>query len=144
EDDTADPAPQKLRILLVDDEFELAQTLADLMAEDGHSFDFAVNGQIALDKLRSKEFDLILSDLRMPVMDGPTMYRVICEQIPRYRNRIIFLTGDTLTTFVHDFLEQNTVRFIEKPYTMPEVYRAMTEQLKDAQTQGTLAATIPA
>ena len=137
-----DPAPQKLRILLVDDEFELAQTLADLMAEDGHSFDFAVNGQIALEKLRNKEFDLILSDIRMPVMDGPTMYHTICEQLPHYKQRVIFLTGDTLTTFVHDFLEQNPVRFIEKPYTMTDVHRAMTEQLKDIQSQGNNAATI--
>jgi PAS domain S-box-containing protein len=137
----ADPSPQKLRILLVDDEFELAQTLADLMADDGHSFDFAINGAIALDKLRAQEFDMILSDLRMPVMDGPTMYQKICEEMPHYRNRIVFLTGDTLTKFVHDFLEQNPVRFIEKPYTMPDVYRAMNEQLKDALAQDTLVTT---
>ena len=131
---------QNLRILLVDDEFELAQTLADLLAEHGHSFDFAVNGQIALDKLGGKEFDMILSDLRMPVMDGPTMYRSICEKMPRYKNRIVFLTGDTLTTFVHDFLKQNPVRFIEKPYTMQDINRAITEQLKEAQSAGIMQA----
>ncbi|MGB4102014.1 MAG: ATP-binding protein [Alphaproteobacteria bacterium] len=140
-DPAAAPTPEKLRLLLVDDEFELAQTLADLMAEDGHSFDFAVNGQIALEKLRSKEFDIVLSDLRMPVMDGPTMYTVICKELPRYKNRIVFLTGDTLTTFVHEFLENNPVRFIEKPYTLPDVYRAITEQLKDIKRQGNIAIT---
>ncbi|MEJ0062590.1 MAG: ATP-binding protein [Alphaproteobacteria bacterium] len=127
-------AKKSLRLLLVDDEFELAQTLADLLAEHGHTFDFAINGQVALDKLRSKEFDLILSDMRMPVMDGPTMYREICKDLPRYKNRTIFLTGDTLTTFVSEFLQENPVRFIEKPYTMPDVHRAIAEQLKEVES----------
>lgn len=119
-----------LKILIVDDEFELAQTLADLLAKYGHSFDFAINGKIALEKLNAKNFDFILSDLRMPEMDGPTMYKHICAELPYYRQRIVFITGDTLTTFVHDFLHDNPVRFIEKPYTLADVTKAITEQMQ--------------
>jgi CheY-like chemotaxis protein len=119
-----------LKILVVDDEFELAQTLADLLAKYGHSFDFAINGKIALEKLHAKNFDFILSDLRMPEMDGPTMYKHICAELPYYRQRIVFITGDTLTTFVHDFLHDNPVRFIEKPYTLADVTKAITEQMQ--------------
>ncbi len=118
-----------MRILIVDDEFELPQTLADLLTADGHSFDFAINGRIALDKLQARKFDFILSDLRMPEMDGPTMFRHICAEFPEYRQRIVFITGDTLTTFVRDFLQDNPVRFIEKPYTLAEVTKAIAEQL---------------
>lgn len=120
---------EPMRILIVDDEFELAQTLADLLTADGHSFDFAINGRIALDKLRDRKFDFILSDLRMPEMDGPTMFGHICKEFPEYRQRIVFITGDTLTTFVRDFLQDNPVRFIEKPYTLADVTKAIAEQL---------------
>lgn len=119
-----------MKILLVDDEFELAQTLADLLTPQGHSFDFAINGKIALEKLKAQRFDFILSDLRMPEMDGPTLFRHICADLPQYRDRIVFITGDTLTTFVHDFLKDNPVRFIEKPYTLSDIIRAIAEQLQ--------------
>lgn len=128
-----------LKMLLVDDEFELAQTLADLLAKDGHSFDFAINGKIALDKLRSQSFDFILSDLRMPEMDGPTMFKHICAEMPQYRQRIVFITGDTLTTFVRDFLQDNPVRFIEKPYILSDVTKAVAEQLQIAEGGGNAA-----
>ncbi len=128
-----------LKILLVDDEFELAQTLADLLAKDGHSFDFAINGKIALDKLRNQSFDFILSDLRMPEMDGSTMYKHICAELPQYQQRIVFITGDTLTTFVRDFLQDNPVRFIEKPYILSDVTKAITEQLQVAEGGGNAA-----
>jgi len=119
-----------MKILVVDDEFELAQTLADLLAVDGHSFDFAINGKIALEKLHAQKFDFILSDLRMPEMDGATLFKHIRAELPEYQERIIFITGDTLTTFVHDFLRDNPVRFIEKPYTLAEVNQAIVAQLQ--------------
>ncbi len=136
----AAPAERKpLKILLVDDEFELAQTLADLLSKDGHSFDFAINGRIALEKLRAQKFDFILSDLRMPEMDGPTMFKHICAELPEYRQRIVFITGDTLTTFVRDFLQDNPVRFIEKPYTLLDVTKAIADQMLVVEGQSTSA-----
>jgi PAS domain S-box-containing protein len=133
---TSNLALPPLKILLVDDEFELAQTLADMLSVHGHSFDFAINGKIALDKLRAQNFDFILSDLRMPEMDGAIMYKHILAEMPRYRHRILFITGDTLTHFVRDFLQQNPVRFIEKPYTLNDVLRAMSEQWQIVQQAG--------
>jgi PAS domain S-box-containing protein len=121
---------RKLKILLVDDEIELAQTLADMLQPDDHEFDFAMNGQIALDKMAQHKFDFIISDLRMPVMDGPTMYAVMREKYPHLVKRSIFVTGDTLTTHVRDFLEQNPVAVVEKPYTLNDIRRAIERQLR--------------
>jgi PAS domain S-box-containing protein len=122
----------KLRLLLVDDEVEIAQTLADLMEPEGHEIDIAANGLIALEKLRKKPFDAIISDLRMPVLDGPGLYDALLRELPSYLNRIIFVTGDTLSTHVHDFLSKHTVPLVEKPYRLKDIRRALSDLLKNA------------
>ena len=63
-----------LRVLVVDDEKEIAALLADLLALDGHRVATASDGLAALDLLEHQEYDLILSDVRMPVLDGPGLY----------------------------------------------------------------------
>lgn len=135
---TAQPANEKkgeaLRILLVDDEVELAQTLADLLEPHGHEIDLAANGQIAYEKLQKKPFDVIISDLRMPVMDGPQLYAALEGNLPEYTKKIIYVTGDTLSPHVHSFLSETPVPVIEKPYRLADVQKALTALLKDKES----------
>lgn len=119
----------KIRLLLVDDEVEIAQTLADLMDPEGHEIDIAANGAIALEKLRKKSFDAIISDLRMPVMDGPSLYDALQRELPSYTNKIIYVTGDTLSTHVQEFLRTHTVPLVEKPYRLKDIHRALHDLL---------------
>lgn len=128
------PKGDKLRILLVDDEIELAQTLADLLEPEGHEIDLAANGQIAYDKIQKKPFDAIISDLRMPVMDGPQLYAALQGNLPEYTKKIIYVTGDTLSPHVNTFLSQTPVPVIEKPYRLSDVQKALTELLKDKES----------
>jgi len=121
----------KLRILIVDDEIELAQTLADLLEPFGHEIDLAANGAIALEKVEKKGFDVIISDLRMPVLDGPGLYAALAEKFPSYTKRIVYVTGDTLSTNVHAFLSQTPVPVIEKPYRLVDVQEALAKLLKE-------------
>ena len=121
-----------LKILLVDDEVEIAQTLADLMEPEGHDIDIAANGAIALEKIRKSSFDVIISDLRMPVMDGPALYEALQRELPSYLNKIIYVTGDTLSTHVQDFLSNHIVPVVEKPYRLKDIHRALSDLLKNA------------
>ncbi|MGE0109440.1 MAG: ATP-binding protein [Bdellovibrionales bacterium] len=122
----------KYKLLLVDDEVELLQTLADLLEPLGHEIDLAANGEIAIRKLQKTKFDAIISDLRMPVMDGPTMYAQICRTLPDYKDRIIYVTGDTLSPHVNEFLKNNPVLpVIEKPYRLADVLTALEALFKD-------------
>lgn len=119
-----------LKILLVDDEPDVVQILADLMTNDRHQVTIAENGAVALQHLMTDKYDLIISDLRMPVMDGPTLYRTIKAELPHYVNRIFFVTGDTLSVHVRTFLEENPVLVIDKPYMAEDVRQAVQRQLK--------------
>ncbi len=128
---SSDPG-KKLRILLVDDEVELAQTLADLLEPLGHDIDLAANGAIAFEKVEKKGFDVIISDLRMPVLDGPGLYAALAEKKPEYTKKIIYVTGDTLSTNVHEFLSKTPVPVIEKPYRLADVQEALVKLLKES------------
>jgi PAS domain S-box-containing protein len=119
------------RLLIIDDEVELAQTLADILAPDGHTITIVHNGKVALERLAREEYDVIISDLRMPVLDGPGLYRELEKVKSRYLSRIIFVTGDTLSTSVSDFLSAYGLDVIEKPYTPDEVRRAIVYLVKD-------------
>ena len=64
-----------LKVLVVDDEPDLSEMLADLLKTFGHEVHTAPNGVAALETLGSRSYDLILSDIRMPELDGPGLYR---------------------------------------------------------------------
>ena len=110
------PMPRR-RILVVDDEPEIAATLAEMLQDAGHWVETAENGRQALDRLDAGAFDLILSDLRMPVMDGPALYAALRARHPALLGRIAFITGDTLSTQIKDFLAATGVPSIEKPFS---------------------------
>ena len=85
-----------LRLLIVDDDPEIALTLAEMLEPDGHAIDIAENGAEALERLEDQSYDLIISDLRMPELDGPGLYRELGARFPEMQRRIFFVTGDTL------------------------------------------------
>jgi two-component system NtrC family sensor kinase len=76
---------------------------------------------MALRKIAGQDFDLILSDLRMPGLDGPGLYRFLQQHRPELLPRIAFITGDTLGRKVRYFLDTVDRPYIEKPFTARQV-----------------------
>ena len=109
----------------------MAQTLADLIESEAREIDIAANGAIALEKLRKSSYDIIISDLRMPVLDGPGLHEALKREMPSYLDKIIYVTGDTLSAHVQAFLNENPVPVIEKPYRLDDVRRAIIVLLKE-------------
>ncbi len=112
-------------ILVVDDEPEVAAVLADVLAMDGHEVRTAPDGAAALRALAEGAYDAIFSDLRMPTLDGPGLYRELERRDPRQARRIIFLTGDTLSPEIRAFLEQVAAPTVTKPFALAEIRRAL-------------------
>lgn len=126
-------AGPKRRLLVVDDEPEVAQTLADILVRAGHRVDIAGDGQQALARIAAADYDLVLSDLRMPVLDGPGLYRALAERRPDYLDRILFVTGDTLAAHVTSFLADTEAPCIEKPLDPRAVQEAVARALEGVQ-----------
>jgi signal transduction histidine kinase/CheY-like chemotaxis protein len=116
-------AEQGRRILVVDDEMEIAETLAEILTDLGHRVEIVAHGAAALNQLKAGPFDLILSDLKMPVLDGPGLYAALSRDHPSMMGRIAFLTGDTLSQRQGEFLAETGAACLEKPFTPDEVRR---------------------
>jgi len=124
----ARPARQG-RVLVVDDDVELAAVLAAALRGDHHEVEVAANGLEALAALARSSFDVILSDVRMPKLDGPGFYRELQRQHPEMLDRLVFVTGDILGRETAAFLERTRVAHLTKPFDIKQVRRAVAEVL---------------
>jgi signal transduction histidine kinase/DNA-binding response OmpR family regulator len=132
---TTSPAPEetvplvrKQTILIVDDEPSVLRGLSRLLRRDGHTVDTAPNGRMALARLQERAYDVILSDLRMPELDGAGLYQALV-QYPELQQRFVFLTGDTVSPETMAFFKQTGVRWLTKPLRAAEVRRAIQQVL---------------
>lgn len=116
-------------ILVVDDEPEVASLLAEILTADDYRVETAYNGVAALDKLRDGTFDLIISDLRMPHLDGPGLYREVARRHPQLVRRMIFVTGDTLGPESAEFLRRSKAPTFGKPFEPDDVRRVIDRVL---------------
>jgi len=121
-------------ILIVDDEDDLAATLAEALQEDGHEVGIADNGVTALEMLERRTYDLVLSDTKMPRLDGEHFYAEIERRFPQLRRRIVFVTGDILNREKRAFLERTGAPHLLKPFDLPEVRELVRRMLADAAT----------
>jgi len=122
--------PGRSAILLVEDDPAVAKALAQLLRRDGYTVDTVANGRLALAQLHVCPYALILSDLRMPELDGPGFYRELETQAPHLCRRFIVLTGDSLSPEVATFLAHSGVPRLIKPFTAAAVRHAIAQALR--------------
>jgi len=127
-EDTAEPT-SAYRVLVVDDEEEIGAMLSEILAADGHRVEVTANGRQALDALERDRFDLVMSDLVMPELDGPGLFREIEARYPEMIARVVFITGDMLSHNAKTFLGGTGRPVIEKPFAPEDVWRTVAEQL---------------
>jgi DNA-binding NtrC family response regulator len=122
------PVIRGARILVVDDEPGIAEVLAEVFQLDGHVVEMVGNGEAALEKLAADRYDLILSDVRMPDLDGPALYREVERRHADLLHRFIFLTGDIMSQETGHFLTQTAVPCLSKPFTL-EMVREVVQRV---------------
>ena len=108
-------------ILIVEDEDSVRTFTKKALELSGYSITEAYNGISALNIIRKSEvtYDLIISDVMMPEMDGPTMAKEIKKTIPR--QKILFISGYT-ENYHNDLLTgDDTISFLNKPFTLEEL-----------------------
>jgi two-component system NtrC family sensor kinase len=125
-----DPEAPQRRLLIVDDEPGIVDVLQEVLGNNGYRIETASNGAKALNCIASQEYDLIISDLCMPEMSGEKLHAAIREHYPHLLNRIIFLTGDTVSPGSRSFLEQTGARWLSKPFNIAEVERVVRSYLR--------------
>jgi CheY-like chemotaxis protein len=124
------PAASAGRALVVDDEPEIADMLAEILEGQGYRVRIAASGEDAKAQLAVRDFDLVLSDLRMPGIDGPTLYAWVRAERPHLLPRFGFVTGDTMGPAAVRFLAESGVPSLEKPFT-PKGLRNFVEKVRE-------------
>jgi len=109
------PRTVKGRILVVEDEVEIAEVLAEMLGRDGHEVQLAQSGREALERLEAERVDLIISDLHMPDLDGRELHRALTEKWPEGARRMVFITGDVLAADMTGFLSETGLPVFDKP-----------------------------
>jgi CheY-like chemotaxis protein len=130
-------APQTpLMILLIDDEPSFVSALAQLLRQDGSTVDTATDGHAALTQLQAHHYDVVLCDVRMPGLDGPAFYARLCAQHAPLRQRVLFLTGDTLGADSMAFLERSGQPWVAKPCHATTIRSAIQQMLHTVEVAG--------
>ena len=113
-----DPA---LNVLVVDDEEPVVHLIARLLRDLGHRATLVTSGEDALKALGSGPFDLMLCDVKMPGMSGFELVEAMRKREPALAERVIFITGDTLSLGTRSQLEQNGNMFLPKPFSLDQL-----------------------
>jgi CheY-like chemotaxis protein len=116
-------------VLLVEDERSLAAAVREALVEAGLDVDYAGDGEEALARARGKTYDAVICDLKMPRIDGMTLYRTLAAATPELARRVIFVTGDVAGTDAERFLEESGSRWLAKPFRLADLLRAVRETL---------------
>lgn len=122
---------QGKRILVVDDEKYILDFFVEVFHPLPMQVDTASDGRAAMNKLLTTDYDLVVSDFKMPQMSGKDLYDWIKKNRPHLAGRIIFVTGDTVSLETRSFLEDNQNRYLAKPFKIEEVKEVIQQALEE-------------
>ena len=124
---TADPNPSLSgrKVLIVDDEAILLQCMEDALDAWGCQVTACSLAAEAIQKLQVDQFDLIVSDVRMPGLSGFQFFDWIRENKPGMTSKIIFTTGDSFDPETRTFMEQWKLPHLGKPFDLKKLKQAL-------------------
>ncbi len=115
------------KILIAEDEDTLRRFVARALVMDGHDIVEAADGAEALEHIEADVFDLLLSDIRMPVMDGIALATATADLTPAMP--ILLMTGYAEQRERAEPLMRIVVDVVEKPFSLPQIRQAVADAL---------------
>lgn len=123
---------RRLNILIVEDDKASQMVIYNLFKKNGHICDIANNGEEALKLIENKQYDLILMDIQMPILDGVQTTKIIrkSEESNGKHTPIIALTAYALKEDKEKFLNAGMDNYIAKPFNMDELIKMVYSTVK--------------
>jgi CheY-like chemotaxis protein len=132
---SSEPAPlssaaRGARILMIDDEKALAEMICEYLNMTGHRAQFCSSTEEALALMERAEFDLVISDFRMPGLTGEQLFERTQERDPALARRMVFMTGDIIGADAKRFFSTHDVPCLTKPCALPTIERFINARLE--------------
>lgn len=111
------------RVLVVDDEADVAELIGEILIKEGFEVETADSAEVALKRVAARDYALILTDMNMPGIGGRGFYERLMRDHPGLARRVGFVTGDTMSPQVRGFLDGAALPYLEKPIAPAELRR---------------------
>ena len=118
-------------ILLVEDEDPVRKFTSRALRDNGYKVIEASCADEAIKAVENEQFDLLITDIIMPKMDGPTLNKFLREKYQGFKT--IFISGYAIDTFRQEISKENTLYFIQKPFSLKELLKKVKEVLSGYQ-----------
>ncbi|MEK7748649.1 MAG: sigma-54 dependent transcriptional regulator, partial [Bacteroidota bacterium] len=117
-----------ISVLIVDDEEPFLDLLQKVISQEGYAVETANDGVAAINKLQSKSYDLVLTDLKMPRVDGLEVLKFVKEHY--FDTQVIMLTGVNDISIAVECMKSGAFHFVTKPYGVPELLAVVERALE--------------
>ena len=114
-------------LLIVEDEPIIAKICNRILTKEGFKILLATDGSMAVKLLNVHMFDLCLIDVRTPGIDGLELYGHINKKFPGLTHKVVFMTGDTLSKNIPEFVDKSGCFLLQKPFTTSELLTAINK-----------------
>ncbi len=126
---TAEPVSQTKKVLIAEDDTTLATALAKLLEQAGFEAATAFNGREALEALEARRYDLLVLDIRMPVMDGFQLMEKLQKTV--HKPKVIVITADTAQETVLQAMREQVYQFVPKPFSLRSLVQMVGNALNE-------------
>ena len=123
---------------MIDDEAALAEMICEYLNMTGHRAQFCSSTEEALALMEQAEFDLVISDFRMPGLTGEQLFERTLDRDPDLARRMVFMTGDIIGADARRFFSTHDVPCLTKPCALPTIEQFINSRL-EALVRGTPA-----
>ncbi|MGH9787011.1 MAG: response regulator [Terriglobia bacterium] len=113
-------------MLVIDDDPGTLRVLQIMLRPEQYHVVTADSANQALERLQTEDYDVIVSDIRMPGFDGRSLYRFLAVFLPEYINKVVFLTGDQSEKTL-SFLRESNCPYTFKPIQIKELQDRIRE-----------------
>jgi CheY-like chemotaxis protein len=113
------------RVLVVDDEYYIRDILLMLFQACDCEVDLAVNGKEGLEKATAQVYDIVVSDIRMPKMNGIEFHEQLLKREPQFSGLFVFISGELDTAECRELVKKTNRPFLTKPFLPGDLLRLM-------------------
>ena len=120
------------RVLIVDDEESIRVLASQVLTSFGYAPSTAASATEALSLLEEGAYDAIITDIRMPGMDGVALYHEVARRWPQLASRVLIMTGDVENEAVATLLRERGLQSLEKPFRLEALLTTLATVLRGA------------